>query len=148
MKLLHINHSNCAQTWSVLLDLELRLFCQTLLNLFLKMKYSIWINTFQQNISVFGMYLKNKHWQWVFSLLTFFFQILTNAQLVPTTVHLDRPAITYREASDASPLTALPITRRCQTRESYLSLSIFKISHFNMLFLSDFVSDLVTVQSS
>lgn len=40
-----------------------------------------------------------------------------NAKPAPTTVRWDRPAITYTEASDVSPLTALQTTRRCQTRE-------------------------------
>lgn len=41
-----------------------------------------------------------------------------NVQLVLTTAHMDRPALTSREASDVSPLNVLPTTRKCQTRES------------------------------
>lgn len=48
-------------------------------------------------------------------LIYFFVQILMNAPLAPTTVHMDTPAITSREPSNVSPLTALTTTRRCQT---------------------------------
>lgn len=47
------------------------------------------------------------------------FQILTSAQLEPTTVHMSRPATTSKEASAACPSTALTTTRGCQIRELF-----------------------------
>lgn len=75
----------------------------------------------------------------VFKLITIFFQILTNAPLEATTVHLDRHVITSREASDVSPFTVLPTTRGCQTRESHFAFHLQTLKVFCFLFSDGFL---------